>query len=157
MNVLLEQMKYDGWANGRVLDVISHLAPEAFARMLPGSFPSIQQTLVHILWAEELWLERWQGRPFKSALDAGSYPTVESVRAGLEDVHARQIEFLCGDAALPDRIVGYMNFKGERWEYSIRQMVQHLHDTLRIPPGPIGDPVAPAGGSCTQHGLSGVC
>jgi uncharacterized damage-inducible protein DinB len=127
MNALLEQLYYDRWANLRMIDAVSDLDSQSFSQRIPSSFPSIHQTLVHILWAEELWLERWQGRSFVSSLGPEDFPSLNAVRTRLDDIHAKQLQYLLGlpaDAA--DRVVGYVNFRGERWEYTLRQMVQHL-------------------------------
>jgi uncharacterized damage-inducible protein DinB len=127
MNALLEQLNYDRWANLRLIDAMNELDSQSFRRKIASSFPSVHQTLVHILWAEELWLERWQGRSFVPSLDPEDFPSLQSVRTKLLDIHAKQLQFLTGlpaDAA--DRVVGYVNFRGERWDYTLRQMVQHL-------------------------------
>jgi uncharacterized damage-inducible protein DinB len=33
-----------------------------FTKIIKSSFPSIHETWIHIIWAEELWYERWNGR-----------------------------------------------------------------------------------------------
>jgi uncharacterized damage-inducible protein DinB len=127
MNALLEQLDYDHWANLRLIDAMNDLDSRSFRQKIASSFPSIHLTLVHILWAEELWLERWQGRSFTPFLDPEDFPSLQTVCTRLDDIHAKQLQFLLGlpaDAA--DRVVGYVNFRGERWEYTLRQMVQHL-------------------------------
>jgi uncharacterized damage-inducible protein DinB len=127
VNALLEQLDYDRWANLRLIHAMNDLDSQSFRQKITSSFPSIRQTLVHILWAEELWLERWQGRSFILSLDPEDFPSLQTLQTKLQDIHAKQLEFLLGlpaDAA--DRVVGYLNFRGERWEYTLRQMVQHL-------------------------------
>jgi len=32
-----------------------------WTRNLNNCFPSVRDTLVHIMWAEWIWLERWKG------------------------------------------------------------------------------------------------
>jgi uncharacterized damage-inducible protein DinB len=127
MESLLELMAYDAWANAQVLDAAARLSrDEREARPLSG-FPSIHQTLVHLLWAEELWLRRWQGESSAPALDPAQYPGLEAVREHLDRVREEQGRFLGAlDPAAPGRRVAYRNFKGERWEYTLSQMVQHL-------------------------------
>jgi uncharacterized damage-inducible protein DinB len=51
--------EYDRWANNRVIDAASALAPEQFTRDLGGAFSSVRDTLVHILAAEWIWLTYW--------------------------------------------------------------------------------------------------
>jgi uncharacterized damage-inducible protein DinB len=127
MNALLEQLNYDCWANLRLIDALKELDPQSFRQKIASSFPSVHQTLVHILWAEELWLERWQGRSFVPSLDPEDFPSLQIVRTKLLDIHAKQLQFLTGlPAGAADQVVGYVNFRGQRWEYTLRQMVQHL-------------------------------
>ncbi len=40
---------YNRWANHRILDATSKLSAEEFTKDLRNSFPSIRDTLVHIL------------------------------------------------------------------------------------------------------------
>ncbi len=50
---------YNAWANARILRAVEPLIPEAFLRDLKNSFPSVRDTLAHILGAEWIWLRRW--------------------------------------------------------------------------------------------------
>src|SRR3989475_11221065 len=52
--------EYDGWANNRVLQVVSALSDEQFTRDLGGSFCSVRDTLVHIIAGEWGWLAYWK-------------------------------------------------------------------------------------------------
>lgn len=53
---------YDAWANARMLEACARLTPEQFGRDLGSSFPSVRETLAHILGAQWVWLERFHGR-----------------------------------------------------------------------------------------------
>jgi uncharacterized damage-inducible protein DinB len=127
MMPLISHVNYDRWANLELLRAASKLDPHALTKLVGGSFPSVQQTFVHLLWAESLWLERWRGRSFPATLDPRAFPTIDSLREALEAVHAKQLQFL---ATIPpsaaDQMVTYVNFEGQRWAYPLRDMVQHL-------------------------------
>ena len=116
---------YNDWANRRIVDACRALDSTAFARASGGSFGSIKDTLAHIAWAEWLWLERWQHRsPRQSALpDASSLAAIERV---MNEVARGQQSFVerVRDEDLSERI-SYVNIKGETWEYTLRQMLQH--------------------------------
>ena len=127
MNTLVDQVEYDRWANLQMLDAVSKTRPETLTLQIGSSFPSIHETLVHILWAEELWLQRWQSLSNVPFPDPNNFPTLDALRRKLEEIHEQQIHYLKSlEHASADRVVGYVNFKGQRWEYSLRQMVQHL-------------------------------
>ena len=127
MKSLIMHVGYDHWANVRLLKAASELGAEAFQRRLGGSFPSLHETFVHLLWGEKLWLERWQGISIASTLDGGAYPDPETILAALEKLHAKQMELL---RSLPpsaaDHVVTYVNFQGQTWRYPLRDMVQHM-------------------------------
>lgn len=58
VNDIHELYRYNEWANDRVFDIVSRLAPEEFTRDLGNSYPSVRDTLTHIVWAEWIWLQR---------------------------------------------------------------------------------------------------
>ena len=117
---------YNRWANQRIVDACRPLDPKAFERSMGGSFGSIKDTLAHIAWAEWLWLERWQHRSPKQASlpDASNLTAIARV---FHDVASSQQAFIdeLSDDRLGERIA-YDNIKGERWEYTLGQMMQHV-------------------------------
>jgi uncharacterized damage-inducible protein DinB len=52
--------EYDRWANNRVLQAASTLGVEQFTRDLGGSFPSVRDTLLHIISGGWGWLVYWK-------------------------------------------------------------------------------------------------
>lgn len=71
---------YNTWANARVLRAVEPLSPEAFLRDLKNSFPSVRDTLAHILGAEWAWLRRWHGESPSQILPATDFPTLASLK-----------------------------------------------------------------------------
>lgn len=122
-----ELQAYNTWANGRILDAVAHLDSGQFTRALGGSFPSVQATLTHMVWAEWLWLERWQDRSPKELFAPEEFPSVPDLRARWGPVQAAQKTFVA--ALTPERLqrVGrYTNRKGETWEYALWRQIHHL-------------------------------
>jgi uncharacterized damage-inducible protein DinB len=62
---------FDAWAGERIMEAIQALQPEEFVRDLNASYGSVRGTLVHIIWAKWLWLERWQGRSYRVSIHSG--------------------------------------------------------------------------------------
>jgi uncharacterized damage-inducible protein DinB len=118
---------YNRWANKTILDVVSKLTPEQFTKDLHSSHRSVRDTIVHILAAEWIWLERWKGVSPKALLDPADFPTVESVTTRLSEVETECAGFIQGltDEALTQAVT-YTNTKGEKWTYSLEQMMQHV-------------------------------
>ena len=118
---------YNKWANHRIMDACRPLDNTHFTRNLGNSFGSIRDTLAHILGAEWAWLERWQHRSPKQLPVADTFPDIATIDRRWQEIERGQNAFLekLTDAQLEQRIA-YTNFKGERWEYSLGQMMQHL-------------------------------
>ena len=74
-------LAFNRWASEQILAAVDDLPTDAFTRDLASSFPSVRDTLVHVLWSEWIWLERCHGRSPKEVLDAGKFPAVDVVRA----------------------------------------------------------------------------
>jgi uncharacterized damage-inducible protein DinB len=87
---------YGYWANKKLFDVISRLAPEEFTRPVAGSYGSIRNTLVHAVSAEWGWLDRCGGQERGPALKPDDYPTAESLMEAWQRVEAHVREFLSG-------------------------------------------------------------
>src|SRR2546426_3869969 len=70
---------YNTWANRRILAAARLLTAEALQRDLGTSYGSVQGTLVHLLWAEWIWLERWLGRSPKQVFGTGDLPDLAAI------------------------------------------------------------------------------
>jgi uncharacterized damage-inducible protein DinB len=74
--------KYNDWANQRVLDACEQLTQEEFLRGQGSSTanPSIRDTLVHTMGAQEIWLARWGGVSPTRVLDPNDFGTLALIR-----------------------------------------------------------------------------
>ena len=85
---------YNAWANTRVLGAVESLPAEQLLRDLGNSFPSVRDTLAHILGAEWIWLRRWHGESPARGLPATDFPTVASLRDRFTAVERDRRAFL---------------------------------------------------------------
>jgi len=118
---------YNRWASRRILTVASTLASDDFIRPMGNSFSSIRDTLAHILSAEWIWLERWQGRSPGALLEAVTFPTVQSLESRWETVEHDQMQFI--EALTSQRLgeeLAYINQKGQRNSYPLWQQLVHV-------------------------------
>jgi len=76
---LRELFDYNYWARDRQLQTCAGLAEEQFLRPLGNSFPSVRDTLTHLLAVEWLWLERWRGRSPRTLIQPAEFPTLTSL------------------------------------------------------------------------------
>lgn len=126
-NLLADQLAYTAWANRLVLDAVEKLEAEQFLRPMGSSFASVRDTLVHVMWAEWVWLERWEGRSPADVFDPKAFPTVASVRERWTEIESRRDLLVAAmRGGEEERRVSYVNRRGERWEYSLGQMMQHV-------------------------------
>jgi uncharacterized damage-inducible protein DinB len=103
LEVLRELFDYSYWARDRQLEACAPLTEEQFLRPLGGSFPSLRDTLAHLVGVEWLWLERW------SVVESG----MRSYLAGLTQEALGQ----------PLTCVGT---RGNTWTYPLWRMHMHL-------------------------------
>jgi uncharacterized damage-inducible protein DinB len=118
---------YNRWANAKVLDAVSKLSAEQFTKDIENSFRSVRDTLVHILSAEWIWLERWKGTSPKGMLNAAGYKTAMSVRKRWESVESERAEFI--RTLAPERlhaVISYVNTRGQTFAYPLWQMMVHV-------------------------------
>jgi uncharacterized damage-inducible protein DinB len=118
---------YSEWANAQVLDAAARLTAEEFTRDLGNSFPSVRDTLAHMLFAEWVWLRRWKGESPRGWGGTPEFADAASLRAEFDGVARARAELLAGleDEALT-QIVAYTNTKGEEWRYALGQMMRHV-------------------------------
>jgi len=93
---ILTLYDYNAWANARVLGAVEPLTPEAFLRDLKNSFPSVRDTLAHILGAEWVWLRRWHGESPSQILPATDFPSLGSLKDRYAAVEKERRAFLEG-------------------------------------------------------------
>ncbi|HSH45729.1 MAG TPA: DinB family protein [Longimicrobiales bacterium] len=121
-----ELYEYNRWANQRMLEAVAALPEEDFVRDLGSSFPSIRDTLVHVLSAEWVWLSRMNGRSPRA------FPA-EWKLAGLGvlnaewDKLARELEAFVAALSEPDldRLIPYHNLAGRPFTSTLSQMLRH--------------------------------
>ncbi len=124
---LRELIDHNYWARDRQLQACAVLSQEQFLRPLGASFPSIRDTLVHLVAVERIWLERWRGRSPRSLPAPEEFPTLAAIWEDWRAVERELRAFLngAGDEAL-ERPFTYVNFKGETWTYVLWRAVFHL-------------------------------
>jgi uncharacterized damage-inducible protein DinB len=122
-----ELFDFNAWANQRMLDACGALTDEQSTRDLGNSFPSVRDTLAHILGAEWIWLERWQGRLPTALLSPGDFADLAAIRARWVEVE-RDVRGFVGRLSADDlaRVQQVWTLKGEPYSHPLWQMIQHL-------------------------------
>ena len=124
---------YTEWANHLTLDAVAGVSEEEMRRETGVSHGSLFGTLVHMVGAEWVWLERWRGVSPKVMWHVEDYPTLADLAARWAQVESERQAFLTGlsDFGLA-REVSYTNLKGEPFSFPLVRLMQHIvnHSTL---------------------------
>ena len=126
VEVVRTMYAYSRWANARILEAAERLT-EAQRRADGGaSFGSIHDTLVHIMGAQWLYLERWRGTSPTAMLAADAFPHLAAIRDRWAQIDAETEQFITrlSDTHL-GAVVAYVNTEGQRWAYPLWQQMLH--------------------------------
>jgi uncharacterized damage-inducible protein DinB len=127
VNEFLELFDYNAWANRTIFDAAAALPDEQYFRDLKSSYGGVHGTLCHIVWAEQLWLHRWLGRPNPAVAQGTDLRTLDGVRSRWERVEGERATFLA--AMTPARLEETRLVKpssGGEYVHSFRQMFRHF-------------------------------
>lgn len=87
---------YDLWANERIFTAVEALPDEERRRDMGNSFPSILDTLEHVVGAEWIWLQRWQGTNPTGPPDWYGGPELGALRDVLREIESERATYLAG-------------------------------------------------------------
>src|SRR2546426_3161138 len=91
-----ELFAYNAWANRRCFAALESLPAEAYFRDLKSSHGGLHGTLCHIVWGEQLWLNRWLGKPNPAVPQGRDLTTLAAARTRWEAIEAERAAFLAG-------------------------------------------------------------
>lgn len=92
--------RFNSWANGRILKLCEGLTDEQLDQPREIGFGSLRATLFHILAAEEIWLERWEGIPWRPFATDPQGVSLEGIGAKLNDVAERRTTLIDAERAM---------------------------------------------------------
>lgn len=139
---------FNNWANARTRRGVESLTEEKLYVDMKNSFGSIHGTLVHIVGAEDIWLQRLQGADRGIFMKAEEYPTYASVKTKWSDVEKQLSQFLVTltEEYLLRDLVFYTQ-KGEQVSQKVWMSLQHLVNHSSYHRGQITTLVRQAGGT----------
>ena len=91
-----ELFDFNYWARDRQMEACAALTEEQLLRPMGSSFPSLRDTLAHLVAVEWLWLERWQGRSPKALPPPEEFPTLAAISVRWATVERNMREYLAG-------------------------------------------------------------
>lgn len=118
---------YDRWATRRVLDAVAAAGAEAYGRELVSSFPSIRDTLVHMLAAHWVWLQRWKGVSPTGQPEGWAGMDLDALAVAWSAVEAEQAGLLAGlSEGDLDRVLDYRDTRGREFSQPLWQLLRHV-------------------------------
>jgi uncharacterized damage-inducible protein DinB len=119
--------QYNQWANAKILNAAVNVTQEQY--LAPASFPhgGLRGTLVHALFAEWIWRNRWEGISPTQRLRPEDFPTFESLHARWLEEEKQLMTFAEGitDERLCDTFL-YKNTSGKPLTKILWQAMAHL-------------------------------
>jgi uncharacterized damage-inducible protein DinB len=127
INEIRELYAYNAWANNRIFDIIEQVPPEQYMQDMKSSHGSLHGTLVHLIGAEKVWLERWQKTENIVFLQAKEIQSFKEIRNIWNTVHEQREKFLAAftDDRLNDAIT-ITDSRGGIYTNTFSQMMPHL-------------------------------
>lgn len=126
-SIIQDLYSHGDWANRKLLAKSEGLSDEQLDEPKEMGFGTLRNTFFHILEAEKLWLERWQGKPWRPLVaDAGGMPLKE-----LSD-ELNRIAAIRNDLILEEsktnfsRIVAFKDSRGTEGKFEIGDLLNHV-------------------------------
>ncbi len=120
---------YNAWSLNRVFEAAAALPADQLMKDMHGSHGSIFGTLVHIVGAEKLWLERWKGIPNPALMKPGEVPTLDKLRDTWNTVGYEVAHFIAGmtDRKLQE-VFEMKTTDGQPYKHIYWQAMLHMVD-----------------------------
>jgi len=119
--------RYNLWANGKCSSAILAMDARLHDREMPGSFPTVKQTLMHIWFAEDIWWQRMNNGSRPVVPRNGDGLDMGDITRGLVEQSANWAEFVQRSAEEDmGRVVQYRNLKGESYQNPVGDLLIHL-------------------------------
>lgn len=120
-------LDYTVWANHRILRAVATLAVDDFRKDLGSSHGGVRGTLVHVMGAEWLWLERWKGVSPAWPFDEAQFADVMAIRERWRAIEEHRAAWLAGlSEPGVTAAVAYQTLTAGAGEAPLWQLVQHL-------------------------------
>jgi len=124
---ILTLYKYNQWANAKILNTTANVTPEQFLAVATFPHGGLRGTLVHTLFAEWIWRNRWEGTSPAVRLKPEEFPNFESLHVRWMQEEELLMEFVEGltDEKL-NSVLQYKNTKGVPQQQILWKMMAHM-------------------------------
>ncbi len=124
---ILTLYQYNQWANAKILNGAARATQEQY--LAPATFPhgGLCGTLVHIMFAEWIWRNRWEGTSPAYRLKPEEFPTLETLRARWKEEEKKLMGFV--DRVTDEKLnstISYTNTSGKPFTKTLWHMMAHV-------------------------------
>jgi uncharacterized damage-inducible protein DinB len=125
--ILAQYASYNHWANQLITRTILDLPGEKHQQVLPGSFPSLYTTVLHMWDAESIWWQRMKLHERLVIPSAAFNPTMQEAVNGLLSQSALWETWVnqANDLQL-EHVFAYQNSRKEQFKQPIHEMLVHV-------------------------------
>ncbi|MBT2584087.1 DinB family protein [Planococcus sp. ISL-109] len=119
----LKQFAYHKWASQRILEHVQELNEAYYTQAGKSSFPSIRDTIAHVIGVEKIWLKRMNGAE-NPAFEKFDVETVEKAMEAFLLLHAEmELYFASLTEESWQQEFTYRNMKGLKFCHSRDEML----------------------------------
>ena len=124
--IYTDYVKYNLWANQKIVGLFKNLTEEQLRQNITSSFPSVRLTILHLWDTEVIWLERLKGNSL-SAFPSWNFKGneaelfegfIENSKGFLNFVESQTEEYF-------NDIINYQNTKGGSFSQPAREIIHH--------------------------------
>jgi uncharacterized damage-inducible protein DinB len=124
---ILTLYQYNQWANKKIQDSARNVTQEQF--LAAASFPhgGLRSTLTHVLFAEWIWRNRWEGTSPTTRLNPEEFPTLEALLQRWQEEGRKLMEFV--EAVTDEKLAApfhYQNTRGVPKENILWHAMAHV-------------------------------
>lgn len=124
---ILTLFKYNQWANAKIINAAANVTNQQF--LADASFPhgGLRGTLTHILFAQWIWRNRWEGVSPSYRIKPDEFPSFTAFHARWLSEEALLMNFVHGstDDTL-NQVIQYRNTKGVPMQQVLWKMMAHV-------------------------------
>jgi uncharacterized damage-inducible protein DinB len=124
---ILTLYRYNQWANHKILNAATNVTPEQFLADAAYPHGGLRGTLVHALFAEWIWRNRWTGTSPAFRIKPDEFPTIESLRERWLAEEKQLMDFV--ESLTDEQLNGpfqYKNTKGVQFEQILWKAMAHV-------------------------------
>ena len=118
---------YNRWTNARILETAATIDEAQFLALTPFAHRGLRGTLVHTLFAEWVWRQRWQGMASSTPWQPADFPTFASLKARWQEEEIKLMEFV--DSLTQQRLqteFDYISTEGHPHRRRVWETMVHL-------------------------------